>query len=83
MGLIQTHDLSHSLHVIVALERTILHPVMSYRPPRVGSTRVHGILPYRPREVDSARLIMSYSSSRADHTVDMLLSMMSLFHLMF
>ena len=24
---------------------------------------------------------MSYSSSRADHTVDMLLSMMSLFHL--
>ena len=25
---------------------------------------------------------MSYSSSRADHTVDMILSMMSLFHLM-
>ena len=29
------------------------------------------------------RLIMSYSSSRADHTVDMLLSMMSLFHLIY
>ena len=28
------------------------------------------------------RLIMSYSSNRADHTVDMLLSMMSLFNLM-
>ena len=27
------------------------------------------------------RLIMSYSSSRADPTVDVLLSMMSLFHL--
>ena len=26
---------------------------------------------------------MSYSSSRADHTVDMLLSMMSLFHLIY
>ena len=54
---------SHSLHVIVALERTILHPVLSYRPPWVGSTCVHGILPYRPREVDSARLSMSYSST--------------------
>ena len=34
---------SHSLHVIAALERTILHPVLSYRPPWVGSTCVQDI----------------------------------------
>ena len=36
-------DHSHSLHVIVALERIILHPVLSYRPPWVGSTCVQDI----------------------------------------
>ena len=35
-----TRDYSHSLHVIVALERIyVLHPGLSYRPPRVVPTR--------------------------------------------
>ena len=39
-----TRDYSHRLHVIVALEGTYLHPVMSYRPLEVVLTRVQGYL---------------------------------------
>ena len=68
---------SHSLHVIVALERTLLHLVLSYRPPRVGSTCVQDIqLTMRYVEIE-----YELWSIRDDHTVDTILLLTRLFYL--